>query len=313
MGAEVLEAEFARLRGPLLVHCYQMVGSYDEAEDLVQDVYLRARRGLDGFEGRSSLKTWLYRIATNACLTALHSRNRRVLPSGLGAPSNDPDTPTPPDPSVSWLQPLPDAAWSDPGETVVRRESVRIALVSMLQNLAPRQRAVFLLREVLDWPAADVAVTLDLNVTAVKSLLQRARVRLKELGHEPPPQPGEHDEELLARYIKAFETSDVKAIERLIHEDFRLEVAASRTWFKGIATCLPYLQRYALGRPGDWRMQPTRVNGQPAAASYHLGDDGRYAAFCLCVFEIADGTIRGVTLFDGARAFAAAGFPLSLT
>jgi RNA polymerase sigma-70 factor (ECF subfamily) len=185
MGGVQLHDEFDRLRGALVAHCYQMTGSYHDAEDVVQETYLRAARAMDGFEARSSLKTWLYRIATNTCITALNHRSRRVLPAGLGAPTDDPDAQVFKDESVAWLEPLPDSVLdhgnSDPGEVVVLRESVRLALVAAQQYLPARQRAAFLLREVLSWSAAEIAETLDISVPAVKSLLQRARARLGEL------------------------------------------------------------------------------------------------------------------------------------
>src|SRR5437764_13659820 len=182
--------EFARstesFRRELLAHCYRMLGSLDEAEDLVQETFLRAWRSHAGFEGRSSLRTWLYRIATNACLTALEQRGRRALPSGLGGPSGDPDTPpAAAGPGLAWLQPVPDAlvisGSGDPAAIVATRESVRLALVASLQYLPPRQRAVLLLREVLGVPAAEVAAMLGTSAVAVKSALARARARLEEV------------------------------------------------------------------------------------------------------------------------------------
>ena len=172
-------------RRELLAHCYRMLGSADEAEDLVQETYLRAWRAYGSFEGRSSMRTWLYRIATNACLTALEQRGRRALPSGLGGPSDDPDAPpVPADPGVAWLQPIPDALVTpysaDPAAIVTARESLRLALIASLQYLPARQRAVLLLREVLGFPASEVAAMLGTSTAAVKSTLQRARARLAE-------------------------------------------------------------------------------------------------------------------------------------
>lgn len=309
-----LDEEFQGLRGALLAHCYRMVGSYDDAEDLVHETYIRARRGIEGFEERSSLKTWLYRIATNTCLSARQSRHRRVLPSGLGAPNGDPHAPTPPDPSAAWVQPLPDALWQpdplDPSEVVALRESVRLAMIATLQYLPPRQRAVFLLREVLEWPAADVATAMEISVPAVKSLLQRARARIAEVQPGPALESVQaaRERDLLERYMRAFETSDIHAIEAIIHDDFSIEVPPSTVWFKGKATCLPFLKRQALGRPGDWRLRATRVNGQPAAASYNRDEYGRYRAFCLCVLDVEGDKIQRVTVFKGPAAVVAAGF-----
>jgi RNA polymerase sigma-70 factor (ECF subfamily) len=182
--------EFARSTEPfrreLLAHCYRMLGSLDEAEDLVQETFLRAWRSHAGFEGRSSLRVWLYRIATNACLTALEQRGRRALPSGLGAPSDDPDgAPVEAGPGVSWLGPIPDALVTgppqDPAAIAVARESLRLGLIACLQYLPARQRAVLILRDVLAFPAAEVAAMLGTSTVAVKSILQRARARLDQV------------------------------------------------------------------------------------------------------------------------------------
>lgn len=306
---------FRELRGELLRHCYQMTGSYHDAEDLVQETYLKARRGIDGFEQRSSLKTWLYRIATNTCLTALRHRGRRALPSGLGAPTDDPDAPPSPDPSVQWIQPLPDAAaaagMGDPADVVVHRDSVRLALIAAIQHLPPRQRAVLLLREVLQWRADEVADALELTVPAVKSLLQRARRRLEELEPGSAGHDAREENRLLERYIRAFETSDVEALRAVIHDDFSIEMPPSRTWLEGLGACLPYLERYVLGAPGDWRIVPTRVNGQPAGVAY-LRDHGCYRATGFCVLTVAEDRIIKVTVFKDPWLVAAAEYPMTL-
>ena len=219
-------AEFAQLTEPfrreLLAHCYRMLGSADEAEDLVQDTYLRAWRAYGTFEGRSSLRTWLYRIATNACLTALGQRGQRALPSGLGAPAGDPDAPPgPAEPGVPWLEPIPDA-WvtpetQDPAAIVTAREGLRLALIASLQYLPARQRAVLLLREVLGFPAAEVAAMLGTSTAAVKSTLQRARARLDEVAPAPERMIEPTDPQaraLLGRYIAGFENADIAALEK---------------------------------------------------------------------------------------------------
>lgn len=315
---ELLDTEFHALRGALLRHCYQMTGSYHDAEDLVQETYLRARRGIRQFERRSSLKTWLYRIATNTCLNALNGKQRRVLPSGLGAPTDDPDATSVLDLGTSWLQPLPDdatrpSAGTDPIEIVVHRESVGLALVAALQYLPPRQRAVFLLREVLSWPADEVARSLSISVPAVKSLLQRARRRIEEAAPAAgTTDPTAVETELLDRYIAAFEKSDVDAIRSLAHEDFSIEVPPSTTWFRGVCTCLPYLERHVLGAPGDWRLLPARVNGQPAAASYLRDESGEYRASGFCVLTISGQLIRRALVFKDPWLVIAAGYPATL-
>jgi RNA polymerase sigma-70 factor (ECF subfamily) len=311
------EETFREMRGALLRHCYRMTGSYHDAEDLVQETYLRARRGIGGFEQRSSLQTWLYRIATNTCLTALSHRERRVLPSGLGAPSDDPRAPASLDLSQSWIQPLPDAAsgaagLGDPADLIVQRDSVRLALIAAIQQLPARQRAVLLLREVLQLHADEVADALEISVPAVKSLLQRARRRLDSLEPSQPAPSVQDEHRLLERYIRAFESSDIEAIRAVVRDDFSIEVLPSRTWFKGVATCLPYLERQVLGDPGDWRMVPTRVNGQPAAVSYLRDSQGLYRATGFCVLTVAHGQITRLTAFKDPRLAAAAEFPLSL-
>ncbi|MBE8526018.1 RNA polymerase subunit sigma-70 [Amycolatopsis sp. H6(2020)] len=303
-----LRDEFGSLRPALVAHCYRMTGSHQDAEDAVQETYLKAARGMDAFEGRSSLKTWLYRIATNTCLTELNHRSRRVLPAGLGAPSDDPGTPVFADGSVAWLGPLPDAVLGDPGEVVVRRESVRLALVAALQHLPPRQRAAFLLREVLSWSAAEIADVLGISVPAVKSLLQRARVRLDELDLDARlPEPDERA--LLDRYIAAFEAEDTAALRTVIQDDFSLEAVPHPVWFKGVDVCLPFLQRAFSAPGGAARLLPTRANGQPAAGSYRLDASGVRRADGLWVFTITGGRFSRAVKFHDPRLVTAAGLP----
>ena len=300
--------EFARLAEPfrreLLAHCYRMLGSADEAEDLVQETFLRAWRAYDGFDGRSSLRVWLYRIATNACLTALAHRARRALPSGLGRPATDPGvSPTPADPDVVWLELLPDALigpWaSDPATIVTAREDVRLALVAGLQYLPARQRAILILREVLGFPAAEVADMLGTTTAAIKSSLQRARARLDRV------MPGEADEpaaargrELLDLYMAGFENADLDSLERALRTDAAIEMVGTRTWFAGRVTCLRFLTQ-VIGTPGDWRMIPTVANGQPAAAGYLRDGDGVHRAFGLGVLTVTDAGIARVLVYGG--------------
>src|SRR5437016_5360480 len=235
--------EFARSTEPfrreLLAHCYRMLGSLDEAEDLVQETFLRAWRSLAGFEGRSSLRVWLYRLATSACLTALEQRGRRALPSGLGAPSDDPDgAPVEAGPGVSWLGPIPDALVTgptqDPAAIAVARESLRLGLIACLQYLPARQRAVLILRDVLAFPAAEVATMLGTSTVAVKSTLQRARARLDQVAPAPgqviePTEP--RARELLGQYIAGFENADTAALEKALRADAAIEMVGTRTWF----------------------------------------------------------------------------------
>jgi RNA polymerase sigma-70 factor, ECF subfamily len=297
--------EFVRAAEPcrreLLAHCYRMLGSADEAEDAVQETYLRAWRGYDAFEHRSSVRSWLYRIATNACLTALEQRGRRALPSGLGAPALDPDAPPgPAEPGVDWLQPMPDSLVTpesdDPAAIVAAREWLRLALIASLQYLPARQRAVLLLREVLGFTAAEVASMLGTSTPAVKSALQRARARLDEVSPAAerviePTEP--RARELLGQYIAGFENADTTALEKALRADASIEMVGTRTWFSGRETCLRYLA-HVIGSPGDWRMVPTVANGQPAAIAHYRG-----GAFGLGVLTVTRAGISRITVFDG--------------
>jgi RNA polymerase sigma-70 factor (ECF subfamily) len=307
----VNSAEFVRSTEPfrreLLAHCYRMLGSADEAEDAVQETYLRAWRSYGAFEGRSLVRSWLYRIATNACLTALEQQARRALPSGLGGPASDPDAPPAlPEPGIAWLEPVPDALVTpeseDPGVVVAAREWLRLALIASLQYLPPRQRAVLLLREVLGFPAAEVAGMLDTSVTAVKSTLQRARARLEEVAPSPeqilePTEP--RALELLGQYIAGFSNADITALEKALRADAAIEMVGTRTWFSGPATCLRYLA-HVIGSPGDWRMVPTMANGQPAAIASYRG-----SAFGLGVLTVTPKGIARISVFGGGAELAA--------
>ena len=312
--------EFARSTEPfrreLLAHCYRMLGSPDEAEDLVQETYLRAWRSYAGFEGRSSLRVWLYRIATNACLTALEQRGRRALPSGLGAPSDDPaGPPVIAGPEVSWLEPIPDALVTgpaeDPAAIAVARESLRLGLIACLQYLPARQRAVLILRDVLAFPAAEGAVMLGTSTVAVKSTLQRARARLEQVAPtaEDVSEPAEPEvRALLEAYITAFENADPAALERVLRKDAALEPVGSLTWFSGRDTCLRYVTQF-LGAPGDWRMIATTANGQPAAVAYLRGPDGTHRAFGLAVLTATSTGIARIVVFGDPGLVTRFGFP----
>jgi RNA polymerase sigma-70 factor, ECF subfamily len=304
--AEDRSAEFAQRTGPLrrelLAHCYRMLGSPEEAEDLVQEAYLRAWRAYGTFEGRSSLRTWLYRIATNACLSALEGRGRRVLPSGLGAPADPDAPPVAAAPGTTWLGPLPDALLApDPAAISTERDSVRLALVAALQHLPARQRAVLLLREVLGFTAPEVAAMLGVSTAAVKSALQRARARLDEVAPSPetvtePTDP--HARDLLRRYIAGFERADLAALEGALRTDAALDLVGTRTWFCGKATCLRYLA-HVLGSPGDWLMTPTTANAQPAAATYYRADDDTHRGLGVAVLTATPTGIARITVFPG--------------
>ena len=312
--------EFARVSDPyrreLIAYCYRMVGSVDEAEDLVQETYLRAWRSYSGFEGRSSLRTWLYRIATNTCLTALEKRNRRPLPSGLGGPDGRFTGPFERSPGEQqWLQPIPDSAVasaSDPATIVVARVGVRLALIAALQLLPARQRAVLILRDVLGWPAAEVADLLECSTVAVKSALQRARA---QLGAPAPverdlTEPAERDRQaLLARYMAAFENRDISGLVRLLHTDVVLEMPPFAAWFRGRDTVVWFAGAHIVNGPGQLRMVATAANGQPAAAAYRRGEEGLYRAHAIHVLEVADGSVTRIAAFLTPSLFGRFGLP----
>lgn len=281
--------EFAQRTEPfrreLLAHCYRMLGAVDEAEDLVQETYLRAWRSYASFEGRSSLRVWLYRIATNVCLTALDQNSRRAIPSGLDGSASL---------GVTWLQPIP----TDPATIVAERDSLRIALIAGLQHLHPRQRAVLILREVLAFPAAEVATMLDTTVAAVKSTLQRARARL-DAGSPDLCEPASPEARaLLDQYMAGFERADIAALERALRTDAAIELVGTSTWFSGRATCLTFLAS-VIGAPGDWQMIPTTANHQPAAAAYQRAPDGVLRAYGLGVLTATPTGVARIHVFPG--------------
>jgi RNA polymerase sigma-70 factor (ECF subfamily) len=290
-------------RKELLAHCYRMLASVHEAEDAVQETYLRAWRAWADFEGRSSVRVWLYRIATNVCLTALEQRGRRALPSGIVAPSTDfgGASPAAPD-GIGWIEPIAESlvasdtlVATDPASIVTQRESLRLALIAALQYLPPKQRAVLILREVLAFPAAEVATMLDTSVAAVKSTLQRARARIDETA----PTQGEVYEPtdpaaraLLDDYIAGFENADTAALERALRADAALEMVGTTTWFSGMVTCLKVMVD-AAGEPGDWRMIPIIANGQPAVGSYYKGEP-----YGIAVLTPAPGGLTHIHVFS---------------
>ena len=307
-------------RRELLAHCYRMLGSVQDAEDLVQETYLRAWRAYDRFEGRSSLRTWLYRIATSACLSALESRSRRPLPTGLGEPSAEADAALVKKTDVPWLEPIPDVfvdgGESDPAAAVTSRQSVRLAFIAALQHLPPRQRAVLVLRDVLQFKAAEVAEAVGVSTAAVNSLLQRARAQLDEasLREEEISEPTSAEQrELLDRYVKAFEDYDVPAIVELFTSDAVWEMPPFTAWYQGpetigqlIATKCP-----AEG-PGDQVLVPTTANGQPAFGLYMLGEDGVHRAFHLQVLDVTPAGVRHVAAFFDTSLFEKFGLPTVL-
>ncbi|MFJ1975100.1 sigma-70 family RNA polymerase sigma factor [Streptomyces sp. NPDC087903] len=311
--------EFVRLTDPyrreLLAHCYRMLGSVDEAEDLVQETYLRAWRSYDGYEGRASLRTWLHRIATNTCLNALDSRTRRPLPSGLGGPSQTPEEPLgAPATDVPWLQPLPDSL-TDPASVVAARGSLRLALVAALQHLPARQRAVLILRDVLAWRAPEVAALLGTSTAAVKSSLQRARARLDQLAPEEDlvvEPDGAADRDVLDRYVAAFEQADMDALLLLLQDGVELEMPPHLEWFRGHKDVRRFLEP-RVRESGRVRMLPTRANGQPAVAMYERDTDGVFRAHSLQVLTVAGRAVARITVFLGPELFHRFGMPGTLS
>jgi RNA polymerase sigma-70 factor, ECF subfamily len=299
-------------RRELLVHCYRMLGSVHDAEDLLQETMLRAWRARERFDaGRASLRTWLYRIATNACLSALESRSRRPLPSGMVSPTDDPEAPMIPRQEVPWLQPFPDAMLGaereDPATALATRGSLRLAFVAAMQYLPPRQRAVLILRDVLDWSAAEVAGALDTTPAAVNSALQRARARLEEVGvdEDQIDEPSDPDRRaLIDRYVTAFENADVVALERLLTDDAVLEMPPVLNWFVGREAYGRFIAHLFAMRGSDWRMVPTAANGQPAVAAYLRGRNGAYHVHTLQVFTVTESGISHNVVFQDSSLFA---------
>jgi len=309
---KVSNDEFERLTDPyrreLFAHCYRMLGSIHDAEDLVQETYLRAWRAFDRFEGRSTLRVWLYKIATMACLTALETRKRRPLPSDVGAPSNDPKRPlASAEPALVWLEPVPDALVSgpfgDPGAIVDANTSVRLAFIAALQTLSARQRAVLILRDVLAWRAAEVAELLDTSVDAVNSTLRRARAQLERshLTEENVVDPVEAElRDILDRYVDAFENADIDKLVGLLREDVELEMPPTPTWFRGRDAVVGFLGAHILREPGLWRMVPTRANGQSALVIYERGVGGE-VAHGVNVLTLVDNRIARITIFNDSK------------
>ncbi len=293
-----------QFRRELLVHCYRMVGSADEAEDLVQETYLRAWRAYHGFEGRSSVRTWLYRIATNACLTAIERRGRRPLPSGLGGPGDDPAARVAAAPEVPWLQPIPDvllaAPLDDPAEAVASRAGIRLAMVAALQYLSARQRAMLILRDVLGWPAAEVATMLGTTTTAVNSGLRRARAQLAQAlpDEDDVAEPAEPKRRaMLDRFAVAFENGDVTALTALLRQDVALEMPPMLTWFAGREDVRRFLATKLFGPPGQFRLVPIMANGQPAFAVYERAPGGVYRAHAVLVPTVTATGIARIIIF----------------
>jgi RNA polymerase sigma-70 factor, ECF subfamily len=309
-----LEEEFALHRGGLVAHCYRMLGSLHDAEDAVQETYLRAWRGHADFEHRSTVRTWLYRIATNVCLNVLQHSSRRVVPSALGAPGNDPDELHPQALEVPWLEPFPDQLLgADPATVVGDRQSLRLAVVAAMQHLPPRQRAVLILREVLTWPAAEVATMLDTTTAAVNSSLQRARAELARLrpSEEDLSEPDEPARRaVLDQFSAAMESKDLVTLEGLFTADTRWEMPPIPTWFSGRDDVLRLLDAKMRSGPDRRILVETSANGQPAFALYIRGEDALYHAHSVKVLTLTKAGISAVLSFHQPALFPAFGLPI---
>ncbi|MFI6465813.1 sigma-70 family RNA polymerase sigma factor [Streptomyces sp. NPDC050528] len=298
--------DFEPHRGELVAYCYRMLGSFHEAEDLVQETMLRAWKARDRYDpARASVRTWLYRIATNVCLTALEGRARRPLPSGLGAPGDDPGTPLTPATDIPWLQPFPDARYD-----MEARADMRLALVVALQRLPARQRAVLVLREVLQFSAAEVAEQLDTTVPAVNSTLQRARAAVTEVDDDAiaePDDPGAR--EVVDSYLRAFEAADVPALVRLLADAVVLEMPPVPLWFRGTEHYGAFMRRVFELRGTDWALQPIVANSQPALAAYASDPDGGRWLHSVQVFTVVSGRVTSNVVFTEPQVLASFDLP----
>ncbi|MBU3065076.1 RNA polymerase subunit sigma-70 [Nocardia sp. NEAU-G5] len=311
-----LDTDFAaateRFRPELRAHCYRLLGSIHDAEDLVQETYLRAWRGYDRFEGRSSVRRWLYAIATRACLSALEARTRRPLPSGLGAPRDDHRVAlAAPDPEVLWLQPIPDRHIGDPAAIVAAHTGIRLAFIAALQYLPARQRAVLTLRDVLEFRTAEVAEMLDMTGAAVDSALRRARGAMAAAGpvEEDLAEPdADIQRNLLDGYVDAFTRADADALVNLLRADVELEMPPVATWFTGRRAVVGFLSSRVLRHGSQWLMLPARANGQPAFVEYMYAGDGRYEAHGVQVLTLIGARIARITAFNDPSLVEAFGY-----
>jgi RNA polymerase sigma-70 factor, ECF subfamily len=291
-----LEQQLEQHRGELTGYAYRMLGSPFEAEDAVQETFLRAWRAHERFEGRASLRSWLYRIATNVCLDMLGSRERRARPMDLG-PSREPVLENAAIlPEVTWIEPIP-----DPADVAVDRETIRLAFVAALQHLPPRQRAVLILCEVLKWKASEVAELLETSVASVNSALQRARATLEtaNVTGTDTAELDEPDRELLARYVQAFEAYDIEALTSLIHEDATQSMPPYDLWLKGRDDIFTWWFGPGMGCKGSRVIPTVTANGSPAFGQYKPSEDGGYEPWALQVLEVVDDKIAEMTFFLG--------------
>ncbi|GAA3585882.1 sigma-70 family RNA polymerase sigma factor [Kribbella ginsengisoli] len=307
---ETFAAQAEQYRHELRVHCYRMLGSYDDAEDMVQETFLRAWRKRTDFEGRSSFRAWLYKIATNACIDDVR-RPQRVLPHQL-EPASWPTGEAIARTDLPWLQPYPDVLLDraeEPDAAVVRRETIELAFLIAIQHLPARQRAVLILRDVLGWSAKETADLLDSTVASVNSALQRARPVLREqlpprrAEWAPTGDPSAEEQALLKKYMDAWERADSAGIAQLMHEDIRITMPPYPFWFEGRTDAqrimAANLDPDGDANRGDWRFIPISVNRQPALATYlRVPGDDLYRPFGIDVFRIEDGLIAEMTAFE---------------
>ncbi|GAB2866890.1 sigma-70 family RNA polymerase sigma factor [Nocardioides pacificus] len=296
-----------RYQRELLAHCYRMSGSVHEAEDLVQETFLRAWKAYHRFEGRSSVRTWLYRIATNVCLTNLEGRPRRPLPTGLGTSDSVAGDALERDAEVPWLEPVPDTA-----VTVAERDSIRLAFVAALQHLPARQRAVLILRDVLRWSAAEVAAALETTPAAVNSALQRAHAQMATRGLtdetvESELTPGQL--QLLERYVEAFWRKDIDTIVSMLTAEAVWEMPPFTGWYRGAENIGRLIDTQCPGGVNDMPMLPTSANGQPAFGLYMRAPEGGFVPFHLQVLDLDGDRVRHVSAFFDPDLFARFGLP----
>jgi RNA polymerase sigma-70 factor, ECF subfamily len=308
-------AQLEQHRAVLTGHCYRMLGSVMDADDAVQETMIRAWRNLDRFDGRASLRTWLYRIATNVCLDALADRTQRSRPMEEG-PAGSVDDSLVPHPRTHWLEPIPDnlalPADADPSERAVLRESIRLAFVAALQRLPPKQRAVLLLMEVLGWSASEVAENLETSVAAVNSALQRARTTLASCNVGEPAAMSESQVRLLDRYVDAFQRYDVEELTSLLCQDATFSMPPYALWLRGPEAVRNWLLGRGCGCRGS-RLIPTAACGSPAFAQYRPKPEGGHQPWALVVLELAGDRIGGWNSFlDTETLFPRFGLPLEL-
>ncbi len=313
--AAELERDLGQHRQELMGYCYRMLGSPFDAEDAVQETLLRAWRGVDRFDGRAALRSWLYRIATNVCLDALAARKRRARPMDLG-PAREPAVENLNVPSeVTWIEPIPDGmvATADPAEQTLGRETLRLAFIAALQHLPPRQRAALILCEVLRWKASEVADLLDTSVASVNSALQRARASLDQMQIRDTDQPDAVDagqRELLARYVAAFEAYDMDALTSLIREDAIQSMPPYDMWLSGREDIFTWWLGPGIGCRGSRVLPAPAANGSVAFGQYKPAEGGGYTPWALQVLELSDGGVAELTFFlDTERLFPLFGLP----